>query len=136
MPGQILINWWAVIVSGVLSFVLGGIWYSVFSRPWMALNGFSEETLSGGQSSSLLYVGAFLTYLVAVAVLAILMAAAGAQGALLGLVFGALVSVGLIATVSLNTYMFSGRPFRLFLIDLGYPVVALSISGVILGVWR
>ncbi len=136
MLGQTLINWWAVIVSAVLSFVLGGIWYGVFSRPWMAMNGFSKDSRSGGQSNALLYVGAFLTYLVAVAVLAMLMGAAGTQGAVQGFVFGLLVSVGLIATVSLNNYMFSGRPFRLFLIDLGYPVVALAMSGVILGVWQ
>ena len=39
------INWLAVLVAGVSSFVVGGIWYSpgLFGKAWMKDNNFTEE---------------------------------------------------------------------------------------------
>lgn len=78
----------------------------------------------------------WLAVLVAAAVLALLLEAAGAAGAGAGLLFGLPVGAGVVATVSFNTYLFSGRPVALYLIDVRYPVVALALTGVILGLWQ
>ncbi len=45
-----LINWWAVLVAGVSSFVVGGIWYSpgLFGKAWMKDNNFTEEEIRKG----------------------------------------------------------------------------------------
>lgn len=53
-----------------------------------------------------------------------------------GLQVGLLLSIGLVAGASLTTYLFEGRPMKLFLINYGYHVLALAINGALLGVWR
>lgn len=133
------VNWLAVFVAGAASFTLGGVWYSVlFAKPWMRHTGIDPEAADaeGGAKMALYYAGAFVTYFVAAAVLALLLEAVGAAGAGAGLLLGLLVGAGVVATVSLNTYLFSGRSVVLYLIDVGYPVVALALTGVILGVWQ
>ena len=133
------VNWLAVLVSGVASFALGGLWYAVlFTKPWMAYSGVTAEAAGAGGPAKMAasYGVAFLTYLVAVIALALFMEAADASGAVTGLVYGLVAGVGIVATVSFNNYMFSMRPIQLYAIDIGYPVVALALSGVILGVWQ
>lgn len=132
------VNWLAVLVAAVMCFVIGGLWYSVlFGRPWMRLSGITEEDIEASSGNMALhYGGAFALYLVAVAVLALVMQAAGAASAGTGLLLGFLVSAGIVAPVSFNNYMFGGRPAALFMIDYGYPVVALTLSGLVLGVWQ
>jgi hypothetical protein len=133
------VNWLAVVVAAVASFILGGLWYSVlFSKPWMRLSGITQEQIDAGAGNMALnYAGAFVMYLIAVAVLALVMQAAGVVGAGQGLLLGLLIGAGIVATVSFNNYVvFGGRPLGLFLIDYGYPVTALALSGVILGVWQ
>ncbi|MEX2598564.1 MAG: DUF1761 domain-containing protein [Dehalococcoidia bacterium] len=132
------VNWLAVIVSGVMSFVLGGLWYTGLSKPWMADTGITDEMARAGGASKMAvsYGMAFITYLVAVAALAVIIASVGASGAVEGLVLGLVVGVGVVATTSFNNYMFSMRSRRLYLIDIGYPVAALALAGIILGVWQ
>ena len=36
------LNWLAIIVAALSTFLLGGIWYSVFEKPWMAANNFTQ----------------------------------------------------------------------------------------------
>ncbi|MEX2431122.1 MAG: DUF1761 domain-containing protein [Dehalococcoidia bacterium] len=132
------VNWLAVIVAGVVSFALGGIWYTALSKPWMAYTGITNEaaTAGGGAKMAASYATAFATYLLAVTALALFMQAGGASGAVSGLVFGLIAGVGLVATTSFNNYMFSMRPLNLYLIDIGYPVTALAVAGIIIGVWQ
>jgi len=39
-------------------------------------------------------------------------------------------------TFKLSTYVFVGRTLRLFLIDAGFYVVFMALSGLVLGVWH
>jgi hypothetical protein len=133
------VNWLAVVASRVVSYALGGLWYAVlFTKPWIRYTGITHESAAAGGNAKMAasYAGAFAMYLVAVAVLALLLEAAGAAGVGAGLLFGLLVGVGIVATVSFNNYLFSMRPVGLYLIDIGYPIVALAIAGVILGLWQ
>jgi hypothetical protein len=132
------INWLAVLAAGVASFILGGIWYSfLLSKPWMRLTGIDpdKDERTGAAHMALLFGGALVTYLIAAAFLAALMAMTGVTSAGTGALFGLLVGVGFVATITFNTYRFAGKPFALFLIDVGYPVLALGLSGLILGAW-
>lgn len=132
------VNWFAVLVSAAAGFALGAAWYTGFSKPWMAYTGITQEATTAGGSGKMAasYAAAFAMYLGAVAALALFMEAAGITGAGSGLLFGLIAGVGIVATVSFNNYMFSMRPFKLYLIDIGYPVVALALAGVIVGIWQ
>ena len=43
------INWLAVIVATVATFILGGLWYGpLFGRMWMAASGMTDEKAKQG----------------------------------------------------------------------------------------
>ena len=39
------LNWLAIFVAAVSTFLIGGIWYSLFEKKWMATNNFTKEYL-------------------------------------------------------------------------------------------
>ena len=40
------VNFWAVLVAAVATFMIGGAWYgAVFAKMWVAIHGFSKEEL-------------------------------------------------------------------------------------------
>jgi fluoride ion exporter CrcB/FEX len=133
------VNYLAVLVSGVVIFLLGGIWYSklLFARQWVALMGKSEEELKANAGPMPVnFLVAFLCGLVAAYVLAAFLnhhePATIARGAKLG----AVCWLGFTATSSLTTATFSSIPKRLWLINAGYNLVAYVLAGVILAAWR
>ena len=57
------LNWLAVVVAALSTFVIGGIWYAVFEKPWMAANDFSTENLSN-RNMPLVFVLSFFFSLI------------------------------------------------------------------------
>ena len=49
------INWLAVLVAGISSFVVGGIWYSpgLFGKAWMKDNNLTEEDVKRGNKGKI-----------------------------------------------------------------------------------
>ena len=39
------LNWLAVIASALSTFLIGGIWYSLFEKQWMLSNNFTKSDL-------------------------------------------------------------------------------------------
>ena len=66
------VNYLAVLLAALSSFMIGGLWYSplLFPKSWMAANGQSEERLRSG-NPAIVFGGAFLLNLVAAFVLAL-----------------------------------------------------------------
>jgi hypothetical protein len=126
------VNWLAVLLCGVGSLVLGGVWYAppVFGRAWQRLAGISDEALAGG-SMAMIFGLAFLLSLVAAAVFAMFLGRgfglvpAVAAGASAGLCWVA-------ASYGIN-YLFERRPFGLWAINGGYHTVQFTLFGLILG---
>ena len=52
-PGSI--NWLAVLVAGISSFVVGGIWYSpgLFGKAWMKDNNVTEDDVKKGNKGKI-----------------------------------------------------------------------------------
>jgi len=127
------INWPAVVVLTVFSFILGAIWHSLlFNKAW------KEDSMSAYNSENrgnpgILFGLTGVSHLVAVIALAILIG--HNSTAVCGLLYGLTVSVAWISTSIGVTYLFVGRSFRLFLIDAGFYVVFYTIAGLILAIW-
>lgn len=129
------VNYWAILVSALSTFLIGGIWYSpaVFGKAWMRENGFTEESLK--HSNMLKIFGlSFLLALVAAVNLAMFLGNAMTVGE--GAFYGFLAGFGWVATFIGTTYLFERKSFTLFLINAGYSIVSLTIMGVILGAWK
>ena len=129
------VNFLAILVAGVIHMILGFLWYGpLFSKPWMKLTGITQE--QSGNPSPTIYLIPLVTALIGFYVLALFINAADMGTLAGGATTGLLAGLGFLATFAGSNYLFSNRPFQLYLIDIGYPVLSLAIAGALLGAWR
>jgi len=131
-------NHLAVIVSAVAYFMLGGLWFGlVFANAWMqAVGKTMEELQRTTMPEGVLYTLAFIFALVLSYTLNWLLNRSGKQGANEGVKLAIGLWIGIVATTIGPIFMFSGSSLRLFILDAGYPLVAMVVSGAIIGGWR
>ena len=135
------INYLAVLVAGVVIFMLGGLWYSpvLFAKPWIALQGRTMEEMqasSGGKMMPIMYLQALLCGLLISFAMAILIGRIPVVHVMGGVKLAILCWVGFAAVTSYATYLFSMKSKSLWLIDSGYNLVSFVLAAVILAAWR
>lgn len=131
------VNFLAIIVAAVIDMVLGFLWYGpFFSKPWMALQGWTQERMQAGAPNPAIYLVPFVGSLLRNYVLALMISATQMGTLPGGAGLGLLLGVGFVATAFASNYLFGARPFKLYLIDAGYFLVAPIITGALLGAWR
>jgi hypothetical protein len=135
------VNYLAVLVSGIVIFMLGGLWYSslLFARRWIALMGRTEEEMRAAAKEgnmALSYMAVFICGLLTAVVLAHVISAFGASSAPAGAMVGALCWAGFAATTSFGTSLFSFQPRELWMVNTAYNLVSFVVAGAILGAWR
>lgn len=134
------INYAAIVASALIYWVLGAIWYSplLFAGKFIALMRWTPEQLArieaegAGAQIALAFVGS----LVAAYVLAHIVRYTNAENATDGAKTGLWLWLGFIVTSNLNTVFFEFRPLGLYLINIGYHLVAFLSMGALLAVWR
>ncbi|MDX1954991.1 MAG: DUF1761 domain-containing protein [Chitinophagaceae bacterium] len=139
------INWLAVLVAGISAFVLGGVWYSpaLFGNAWMNTNNMTVEQVRKGNQVKI-FGWSFVLSLIMAANLAMFLADSPATcpaecaqktdlawGATAGFLAGLWPFCG-IAIVAL----FEHRSSRYIFINGGYLLIALTLMGAIIGLWR
>lgn len=139
------INWLAVVAAGISAFVLGGVWYSplLFGKAWMRENSMTEEDVKKGNATKI-FGWAFVLSLLMAANLAMFLADTPAEctgncaqktdlawGTTAGFLAGIWPFCG-IAIVGL----FEHKSARYIFINGGYVLIALTMMGAIIGVWR
>lgn len=129
------INYLAVLVAALSTFLIGGLWYSpmLFAKAWMRENGFTEEELKKGNMAKIFGL-AFVLGLIAAFNLAMFLGED--TNAKTGAFYGFLAGAGWVATFIGTHYLFERKSFTLFLINAGYSIVALTVMGLILGAWK
>ena len=131
------LNHLAVIVCGVILWVLGALWYSpaLFSKPWMALLGFGKEHPN---KKSLVpgMIASFVCDVIVAFILDHLILWSGAATFGWGALVGFIVWAGFFAAPNLPQGIYENRPFKLFAINNGYWLVGLLIIGGVLAMWR
>ena len=130
-------NHLAILASAILQWLLGAIWYSpvLFAKPWAAMVGITP----GGSKKNAMIAGmitSFVGSLVLSFVLAHLILWSGATTAAWGALIGFIAWAGFMAAPFSASYIYEGRPFKLFAINLGYWLVCLLASGVLLALWH
>ena len=125
------INWLAVLVAGISSFVVGGIWYSpgLFGKAWMKENGFTEESM---KNSNMVKIFGLAFVLALISSVNLAMFLQQEKDVVMGAVWGFAAGFGWVATFVGTHYLFERKSFKLFLINAGYSVVALTLMGVII----
>jgi hypothetical protein len=140
------INWLAVLVAGISSFVVGGIWYSpgLFGKAWMKDNNFTEEQIKNGGNKGKIFGFTLIFSLLMAANLGMFLAdspadcpAACAQHTDLtfGAMAGFLAGIWTFCAIAIHS-LFELKPWRLILINGFYSLVSLTLMGAIIGAWR
>lgn len=138
------INYLAVLVSAIIIFALGGLWYSpvLFAKRWIALQNKTEEQMraeAAGANMAALYFVAFVCAFIQAWVLAMVighMSQVADMSVAHAAIFSALLWMGFAGSTSFATALFSGAPRQLWAINSLYNLVSFVIAGIILAVWR
>jgi hypothetical protein len=128
------VDYWAVVIGGIVGYAAGALWYWGWSKPWMEAQGFAPESMKANQSP-VPYVVAFLANLVMAWMLAGVVGHLGIGQATIrnGLISAAAVWLGFVATTQTVNYSFGRRPLKLLLIDTGHWLVVLLLQGAVIG---
>ena len=132
------INYWAVLVSGVATFMLGGLWYTaLFGNLRTELLGYSAEQIKQAeQAVPVTFSVLIVCYIVIAFVMAAMFSGWGIETAAQGVLLGLLLWLGFSVALGLTGQVTSFRPLGVFLIDAGYQLVFLVMTGAILGAWQ
>lgn len=125
------INIVAVVIAGVLSMVLGFLWYGpmLFANAWMKEIGLTPEKIGSGPGIG--YALTFVAALVSAAVTSLLVHRLGITKVEDGAFFGVLVAVGYMGTTFASNYIFGQKSMKLYLIDAGYQFFNILIAALV-----
>jgi hypothetical protein len=134
---KIRLNWIAILVAAIASFLFEALWFSFFMNEWLAGIGRTKEWLmASGLNPSIQYATAILCSIIVAAVLTICIQASGEQTARRGILCAALIWFGFIATSWAKEYIFEVRTLQIYFINAGYALFDLILIGAIVGAWK
>lgn len=127
------VNWAAVIVATISTFVVGFLWYGpLFGVSWQRLVGLADADIESGNMALTFGLAFVLEFLIAL-FLAMTLPTPRTAGS--GLRYGLFIGAGFVATAMGVNSLFSRDPLALWAIDAGYMVVIFAVIGAILGAW-
>ena len=132
------INYLAVCLAAIASYVLGGLWYAVlFSKPWAKAYGFEEgEAIKLWKNPGATLSALLLGDLVGAFVIALFIVSLGMQSEVKGALIGLLLWLGAAGAYGLGAQMASTRSLQGYVIDTGRQLASFVLMGAILGVWH
>ena len=127
------LNFYAILLAAVSSFMLGGIWYGpLFKDRWCRAAGVDPDKPQGHPAR--VFGVSFVLSLIAATVFAWLVGPSPDLPFAIGM--GLAIGLGWVATSFGINYQFAGRPFVLWAIDAGYHTLQFALYGLILGLWH
>jgi hypothetical protein len=134
---DIKLNWVAILVAAIASFLFEALWFSLFMNQWLTGIGRTKEWLMGtGLNPAIQYGTAIICSIIVAAVLTICIQASGEQTARRGIICGAVSWFGFIATGWAKEYIFEVRTLQIYVINTGYALIDLMLIGAIVGAWK
>lgn len=128
----------AVVVSGIVFWLVQAGWYTVFGNAWIEANGFTPEFVAQAKAhpSILPYVTALLSNMLIAYVISIVMRQSGAVAVSRGIIVALVLWGGIVMTTLATEYSFAQRPTTLLALDGGSSLVGMLLCGIICGAWR
>ncbi len=112
---NIRLNWVAILVAAIASFIFEALWFSVFMNEWLTGIGRTREWLVGtGLNPAVQYATAIICSIIVAAVLSICIQATGKQTARRGILCAVVIWFGFIATSWAKAYIFEVRTFQIY----------------------
>ena len=128
-------NYPAILVAALVSFVVGGAWYSplLFARVWMREARLDDAALRQARLGRVFA----LTFVCSLVMAFNLAAFLGAKATLaFGLFAGFATGLGWVAMSLGIVYLFEQRSLKLWLVNGGCQVVTYTLMGAVIGGWR
>lgn len=133
------INYWAVLVSGIVYWLIGMIWFSaIVGKSWsaeMQKHGIAIAKPTAGKMTEK-SIWTFIFNLIVAFGVAILIEALGIHtfGPALGL--GLVLAICFAAAVMITSYIWENRSFKLSFYDIFFPFLGIIVSSIIIGLWH
>ncbi len=129
------INWLAVIVAALTSFVVGGLWYSplLLGKAWQEENKLSDEQIQAGNKARI-FGFTFLWSVIMAANLAFFVA--GIESLREVLLYSLAAGFGWVSLGLFVIGLFELKSTRYMLINAGYQTLSFLLMGLVLGLWR
>jgi hypothetical protein len=131
------INWAAVLVAAIVDWLLGAVWFTVFSNAWMAGLRMAPDELQAYKAHPNFWpylIALLCNFLLAYAI-ARLLSGSESQGLFRGIGVGLLVGMA-VAVAMATELVFELRSRSFIVIAAGYPLVGCILMGIILGAWK
>jgi hypothetical protein len=137
------LNWIAIAVGFIVFFAVGAVWFGpkTFYPAWVRLMGITLEPGKGLGRHGMAFVfgltalGALVQVTALALVIELVSAVHGPVGPLGGLLVGLFVGIGFTAAGSLSHRLFAGHGIRVWLIEVGGDIVALTLAGLVIGLF-
>lgn len=136
------INYWIILLVGFVSVALGAIWYSPkgFGKTWMAAVGITPEQAAEGMKKGMKGMSKelsinFLISLVGAYVMAHFVQIAQVVTFWQGVQLGFWIWFGFLVPSLINPLLWEKKPWNYFVVNAGYYLVLLMLSGGIFAEW-
>jgi len=128
------INVFAVLVAAVVTFLLGGLWYSkaLFGAVWQRAVGLSDAEAAANPGRTLGL--SFVLSLVGALTFALFLGKEASPA--FGAAAGATAGLCWVASSFGINYLFEKKKLALFLVNGGYHTVQYTLFGLVLGLWH
>jgi hypothetical protein len=126
------LNWLAVMTAAFSTFLVGGVWYTALDKVWSKASGLTPELLKS-RNMLLVFGLSLLLSLIMALNLALFI---GKNGLEFGLIAGSLTGLGWVLPAFGIVALFEKKPLAYVLVNGLYMVVAFTLMGSILGVWK
>ena len=124
----------SVLVAAAAGYAFGAVWYMMLAKPWMEASGVAvgDDRRPANASNPIPYIVAFGSAVLVAGMMRHVFSLSGIDTVDKGLVSGLGIGLFLAAPWLLTCYGFSGRPFRLVMIDGGYATIASGLIGAVI----
>ena len=133
------VNWFAVVVSTIVSMMIGYWWFSMngFGKQYLKLNKITMKEIKAAKNKSMAgqMIAAFISTGVMAYILALFVSEIGVTSFVSGLQLGFWVWLGFFATTQLGMVLWEKKPFKLYVITTGHYLVSTAIMAGILAIW-
>ena len=132
---EVTVNYWAVLVAAISSFVIGGLWYApfLFGNVWQKAAGLSDEELKNANMGKTFGLSFVLSIMISYGMAMFF----GAEVDLnMGIIYGAMTAVFFVIPSMGTNSLFEHHSLKLFLINAGYNLVTYIVIGAIIGAWH
>lgn len=130
------LNIWAVLVSALSAFLIGGLWYSpaLFANIWMKEAGINEEQIQNANMPKIFGL-AFLFLLIMAYCLGMFLNDPSINLTMGGF-YGFLTGFGWVSLALAVNSLYERKTWKYMLINGGYWTIVFTLMGLIIGGWK